>query len=131
MPGLEDDAHAAASHFFEQFVVGKSVRGQWHGRGKRLFDKLVCLAEAFQQGGVFWVLPELLLPIRRLAQLLPQRVFMVDQLGGIRRLVRQFGMLLQPLVCGDALAGDPLAALLGQDGIEETFEQAIGLVRSE
>jgi hypothetical protein len=40
-------------------------------------------------------------------------------------------MLPQRLVRGDALAGDPVAALLGQDGIEETFQQAIGLVWSE
>ena len=131
MPGLEDDAHAAASRFFEQIIVGKSARGQLRGRGKRLFDKLVCLAEPFQQGGVLGVLPGVLLPIRQLAQLLPQRELMVDQLGGTRRLVRQLRMLPQRLVRGDALAGDPVAALLGQDGIEETFEQAIGLVRSE
>ena len=73
--------------------------------------------------------PELLLPIRRLAELVPQTKLMVDQLGSIRRLVRQLGMLPQPLVRGDAPAGDPVAALVGQDGIEETFGQAIGLVR--
>jgi hypothetical protein len=101
------------------------------GRGKRLFDKLVRLAEPFQQGGVLGVLPGVLLPIRQLAQLLPQRELMVDQLGGTRRLVRQLRMLPQRLVRGDALAGDPVAALLGQDGIEEMFEQTIGLVRSE
>ena len=129
MPGLEDDAHAAASHFFEQIIAGKSACGPLRGRGKSLFDKLVCLAEPFQQGGVLGVLPELLLPIRRLAQLLPQRELMVDQLGSTRRLVRQLGMLPQRLVCGDALAGDPVAALLGQDGIEETFGQAIGMGR--
>jgi hypothetical protein len=40
-------------------------------------------------------------------------------------------MLPHPLVCRDALAGDPVAALLGQDGIEEKFKQAIGLVLSK
>ena len=54
---------------------------------------------------------------------------MVDQLGSTRRLVRQPRMLPQRLVRGDALALDPAAALLGKDGIEETLEQAIGLVR--
>jgi hypothetical protein len=131
MPGFEDDAHAAASHFFEQFIVGKSAFGQWCGRGQSLFDKLVCLAEPFQEGGVLGILPEMLLPVRQLAQFLPQRELMVDELGSARRLVRQLGMVRQHFVCGDALAGDPVAALLGQDGIEETFEQAIGLVRSE
>jgi hypothetical protein len=97
------------------------------GRSKRLFDKLVCLAEPFQQGGVLGVLPEVLLPIRRLTQLLPHRVLMVDQLGSTRRLLRQLGMLPQPLVRGDALAGDPVAALLVQDGIEGSFRRAIGL----
>jgi hypothetical protein len=38
-------------------------------------------------------------------------------------------MLPQRLVGEDAIAGDPIAALLGQDGIEKTFGHAIGWVR--
>ena len=56
---------------------------------------------------------------------------MVDQLGGTRRLVRQIGMLPQCLVRGNSLAGDPVAALLRQDGIEDAFGQAIGLGQQE
>ncbi len=56
---------------------------------------------------------------------------MVDQLGGKRRHVRQLGMLPQRLVRGDAPTGDPVAALLREDRIKETFGQAIGLVWSE
>ncbi len=47
LPGLEDDAHAAASGFFEQIVVAKTARGDLRWHGQRLFDKLVCLAEPF------------------------------------------------------------------------------------
>ena len=129
MPGLEDDAHAAASHFFEQIIVGKSARGPLRGRGKRLFDKLVCLAEPFQQGGVLGALPE-----SAAANQATCPAPAAKRTHG--RSARQHTPARPPtrdaaahLVRGDALAGDPVAALLGQDGVEETFGQAIGLGR--